>query len=157
MTILGYVANSESSWTMCDHASGVFWPWVKSRIEPILVFIAGEWWNRHYGSVTFMFTVSTCIMCTFGFQTMLLECNYKQYFCKEYSVLRLAGNVPSPAETIMLCFSWGLRIWSFVYLFIIFCRQNKKWKICKEFFFRCPTLTPAALLRLLPPPLPDLC
>ena len=42
--------------------------------------------------------------------------------------------------------------------FYLFCRQSEKQKICKEFFFRCPTLTSCcSSRRLLPPPLPDLC
>ena len=52
----------------------------------------------------------------------------------------------------ILYFSWELHVFSLSH------RQSTKQKICKEFFFRCPTLTSCcSSRRLLPPPLPDLC
>lgn len=93
---------------------------------------------------------------TFGTPNSVPMCSYKQYVHWLRSALpkalTLAMTVHQPTGIYILCFSWELHILS------LSCRQSEKQKICKEFFFRCPTLTSCcSSRRLLPPPLPDLC
>lgn len=102
----------------------------------------GENNQDSFGAVIPTTPVTTFIL---GTSSHVAKSSYEQYIL--YTLVKwaltkdltLSMTVHRPTGIYILYFSWELHILS------LSRRQSEKRKICKEFFFRCPTLTPAAL------------